>query len=392
MFSRFLPNRLMFAAGKLRKLLWCAGLLPALLHFAAAGAELPVQWGAFLGSSIDSSPAIATNGTLYITCSGYTNYKDFSGGKLVAISPEGKVYWEFKVLCDIKSSPAIGGDGTIYFGARDRKVYAISSRGQAKWTFDTAEWIDSSPGIATNGTVYFGGWDKKFYALNPDGSKKWEFVTGGPIDSSPAIAADGTIYFGSHDKKFYALNPDGSAKWVFTTGGAIISSPALNCDGTIYFTSTDGNLYVLNSGGGEKWRLKTGGVRESSPVIDAGGNIYLGVNNTFQCISAAGTKKWYFGYPTVDGAPAVSEDGLICIAATTEGVGALLAFRAAGGDPLVAKLGYPTGTPVAIGRDGRIYAGAGGRLFAIKGNAGLAKSCWPKFRGDAAQTGRINTE
>ena len=390
MFFKFLPNRRVSGIEKLRKLLWCAGCLPLLLQVKAAGAELPILWSAFLGGSIDSSPAIAANGSLYLTCSGYTNYKDFSGGKLVALSPEGKVHWEFKISSDIKSSPAIGGDGVIYFGARDRKFYAITPQGKAKWAFASEEWIDSSPAIATNGTVYFGGWDKKFYALNPDGSKKWEFATGGPIDSSPAIAADGTIYFGSHDQKLYALNPDGSLKWAFATRGAIVSSPALNCDGTVCFTSVDGNLYVLNSGGSEKWRLKTGGVRESSPVIDATGNIFLGVNNTLECVTAAGTKKWYFGYPTMDGAAAVSADGLICFAVTGEGVGSVLAFQGPGGDPLTTRLEFPTDAPVAIGSNGAIYIGAGGKLFALKGNAGLAKSCWPKFRGDAAQTGRMN--
>src|ERR1700677_1413107 len=157
------------ASHSLRLILFAVTLLLA----NAARAALPEEWSKYLGGNIESSPAIDASGSVFITCSSPTNYKDFSGGKLVALSSQGKINWEFKTFCDIKSSPAIGGDGTIYFGGRDRKFYAVDPQGKAKWSFATDAWIDSSPAIATNGTVYFGGWDKKFYALNPDGSKKW---------------------------------------------------------------------------------------------------------------------------------------------------------------------------------------------------------------------------
>jgi outer membrane protein assembly factor BamB len=378
---------------KLALLVLCAGIFSGSLPTTAAGAALPILWSLQLGNIIESCAAIDANGNLYITSSGTTNYQDFSGGKLVAISPSGKVLWEFKSLCDIKSSPAIGNDGTIYFGGRDRKFYAVSPRGKVEWSFATEGWVDSSPAIATNGTLCFGGWDKNFYALNADGNRKWVFATGGPIDSSPAIAADGTVYFGSHDRKFYALNPDGTQKWVFPTDGAIVSSPALNCDGTIYFTSVDGNLYMLNADGTEKLRMKTGGVRPSSPVIDAEGNIYLGINNIQACLSPAGVKKWSFGYPITDGTAAVGQGGRICFPVTGEGVGKAFVFRATDGELTdFANLGNGTEASVAIGNDGTIYLASGGTLFAMKGNGGLGKSCWPKFRADAAQTGRVNTK
>jgi outer membrane protein assembly factor BamB len=363
----------------------------ALLGVPAAQAGMTELWLQQLGNDINSTPAIDSNGVLYITCSGYTNFKDFSGGKLIALSPQGKVKWEFKTFCDIKSSAAIGDNGNVYFGGRDRIFYAISPVGKAKWQFRTEAWIDSSAAIATNGTIYFGGWDKKFYALNPDGEKKWEFATGGPIDSSPAIAADGTVYFGSHDKKFYAFNPDGSLKWVFKTEGAIISSPALNCDGTIYFTSVDGNLYVLKNDGTEKWRLKTGGVGGASPVIDAEGNIYFSINNLLQCLTATGKKKWDFGYPRMDGAAALAADGTAFYGVTGDaGVGAILGFDLNGNLPLHDSMGGAVSGSPAIANNGDVYLGSSVGFFAFKGNSGLARSCWPKFRGNAAQTGRLN--
>jgi outer membrane protein assembly factor BamB len=375
MFSRF-------------SLLFC---LTALLCRETVATDLPELWSVTPLSIAGSSPAIANDGTIYIAASGYTNFHDFSGGKLIALSPQGKVKWEFKTFCDIKASPAIGNDGTIYFGGRDRKFHAVSAQGKARWEFVTDNWIDSSAAIAKDGTIYFGGWDKKFYALNPDGNKKWALDTGGPIDSSPAVAADGTIYFGSHDKKFYALNPDGSQKWAFATGGAILASPALNCDGSIYFTSVDGNLYVLNADGTPKMKLKTGGYGTSSPVIDTNGNIYLCTTNFIQCFSATGAKKWDWGYPEVDGAAALAADGTAYFGIIGDyGVGVLLAFDAAGATIARADVGSAiTGSP-AIGNDGTVYTGSGSGFFAIKGTTGPARSCWPKFRGNAAQNGRLD--
>ena len=230
---------------KLRTAVRCAAFMLILAHATVYGAGLPILWAQQLGNIIESCAAIDTNGNVYITCSGTTNYQDFSGGKLVALSPQGKIKWEFKTFCDIKSSPAIGNDGTIYFGARDRKFYAVSGAGKGKWTFATEGWIDSSPAIATNGNLYFGGWDGKFYALNASGSKIWEFSTGGPIDSSPAIEADGTIYFGSHDSKFYALNPDGSRNGFLRPTGRLFLHQRLIVMGRFILRRLTGNLYVL---------------------------------------------------------------------------------------------------------------------------------------------------
>ena len=51
-----------------------------------------------------------------------------------------------------------------------------------------------------------------------------------------------------------------------------------------------------------------------------------------------------------------------------------------------------TASSPAVGTDGTIYLGTSLGFFAFKGTSPLAKSCWPKFRGDAAQTGRLNAD
>jgi len=215
-----------------------------------------------------TSPAIAPDGTIYI---GNNN------GKLYAINPDGTLKWSYQTGCSIQSSPAIGSDGTIYVGSFDRKLYAINPDGSLKWKY-TIGTTKSSPAIGSDGTIYIGSYDRKLYAINPDGSLKWTYPTGCCIVSSPAIGSDGTIYVGSYDRKLYAINPDGSLKWTYTTGGGISSSPAIDASGTIYIGSQDGYVYAINPDGSLLWRYNTGRICYSSPAIASDGTLYIGTS------------------------------------------------------------------------------------------------------------------
>ena len=118
----------------------------------------------------------------------------------------GTVKWSFETGGGVNFSPAIGTDGTIYVGSLDRKLYAINPDGTAKWSFQTGLPVHSSPAIAPDGSIYVGSLDRKLYAINPDGTEKWSFQTGLPVHSSPAIGPDGTIYVGSDG--LYAIYSD----------------------------------------------------------------------------------------------------------------------------------------------------------------------------------------
>ncbi|MEI6393664.1 MAG: PQQ-binding-like beta-propeller repeat protein [Verrucomicrobiota bacterium] len=356
----------------------------------SAGAEvftLTNEWSLNIDEHSDSAPAIGTDGTIFVGT---------SSGSLWAINGDGTRKWVFRAQNEIKSSPAVGLDGTVYFGSRDRRFYAVRSDGKKRWEFKTGAWVDSSPALARDGAVFFGSWDHRFYALNPDGSKKWQFQTLGPIVSSPAIGADGTVYFGSHDKKFYAVAADGRKKWEFITGGPIISSPALGNDQCLYFTSVDGCLYALEPDGRLRWRLRTGGITESSPVIGLDGTIYVGVVQHLWAIKPDGQKKWGRASSDADNlfesSPIVFADRSIC---GISRYGMLMNFDPEQNMPWTYYLyGYGYGSP-AVGPTGTLYvpdcgAGAGGKGFsALRATVPLAHSPWPKFRGNARNTGNI---
>jgi len=80
------------------------------------------------------------------------------------------VLWEFKTAGEVNSSPAIGSDGTVYVGGSyDKKLYALSGKtGDKLWEFETGRNVRSSPAIGPDGTVYVGSLDNKLYAIKTD--------------------------------------------------------------------------------------------------------------------------------------------------------------------------------------------------------------------------------
>lgn len=353
-----------------------------LLSFGQTYPVLSNRWAFPLGGRSDSSPAIGKDGALYF--GSWT-------GRLFALTGEGKEKWIFSTRSrmEIVSSPALAPDGTVYFGSRDRRFYAVDAHGRLKWSFPTGAWVDSSPALARDGTVYFGSWDKRFYALNADGAQKWSFETQGPIVSSPAIGLDGTIYFGSHDGKFYALDAGGKKQWEFSTGGPIISSPALTADGGLYITSVDGGLYALQRDGSLRWRLQTGGMTASSPVISGDGAVFLGVNNELWLVGNDGKQVWARANESlIEMSPVAFDDLSACY---IHGWGGMLDLDR----ERMPRWSFffeanPTIASPAVSDDGVLYAcGTTNRFLALETVPRLARSSWPRFRGNPQNTGNL---
>jgi len=90
-------------------------------------------------------------------------------GPKSAVRKPGTVLWVLKTGDKVRSSPAIGSDGTVYVGSYDNKVYALDGKsGAKKWEFETGDYVWSSPAIGSDGTVYVGSYDNKVYALKTD--------------------------------------------------------------------------------------------------------------------------------------------------------------------------------------------------------------------------------
>ena len=196
---------------------------------------------------------------------------------------QGTLKWKFATGASLDSSPAVGADGTIYIGSEDNNLYALNPNGRhrLKWKFaapgaSTYGGVYSSPAVGADGTIYVGA-GVYVYALNPNGTQrhrmKWKFAIGYNEMASPVVGADGTIYVGSSDNNLYALNPNGILKWKFAEAGGL-SCPAVGADGTIYVGGAN-NFFALNPNGTQKWKLASGGIGWSSPAVGADGTIYF---------------------------------------------------------------------------------------------------------------------
>jgi outer membrane protein assembly factor BamB len=365
----------------------------ATLAFGAGAAEpryyaVTNLWQADVEHRNQSSPALARDGTIYVTT---------WSGTLLAFQPDGTLRWRAHLGMQSVATPAVTSSGDIIVGARNKKVHGVTAEGRLRWEFRTGAWVDASAAIGADDSVYIGSWDKKFYALGADGTKKWEFGTGGPIVSSAAIDAGGVIYFGSHDGKVYALNPDGTKRWEFVTGGAITASPAVGAEGEIYLPSTDGKLYALNPDGTRRWQLHTGGFTPASPVLGPDGTIYLSVNQTHCAISPAGSFLWKraFWHPQPGGygetAAAVRADNTVVF---TGGDGFVMTVP---GDNAEKEwiwnfwlYGRSYSAPLILPTGEVLVMSAAGKLSSLDQNVPPAVSPWPMFRANAQRTGRLS--
>jgi len=151
---------------------------------------------------------VSQDGTVYVGSDG-----------LYAVEPTGKIKWKFETRNGIFSSPAISSDGTIYIAdggnisdkkqkeEKNKNIYAIDADGKLKWKYTTnSSAIVSSPAISKGGTVYIGGTDDhSLYAIDSGGRLKWKFNLYDEVYSSPVIEIDGTVYIADMSHYFYAI-------------------------------------------------------------------------------------------------------------------------------------------------------------------------------------------
>jgi outer membrane protein assembly factor BamB len=338
------------------------------------------KWRYRTDDRIQSSPAIGTDGTLYIGSFDHCLY---------AIDPQGNLRWRKVTGSRISSSPAVGPDGTVYFGSQDSWLYAVNPDGTLNWSYKTGGTVPSSPAIAADGTVYVGSDDFSLYAFDTSGTLKWSYSTGGPVRSSPAVAADGTVYIGSNDRYLYAIDPNGALKWSFATNDIIYSSPAVALDGTVYFGSNDKYLYAIDPSGAMRWRYQTGGAVRSSPAIAADGTVYVGSDDThLYAIDPQGALKWQYNSEGYAGdSPALAADGTVYF---TSDDCYLYALDPEGSLKWKRRPAESFESSPAIAADGTVLVGCNDYyLYAIEGNSALADAPWPKFHHDLKNTGRV---
>jgi outer membrane protein assembly factor BamB len=359
----------------------------SLFPLTAWAEALTLKWQIQLGSEITASPAIGSDGTLYIGSDRY----------LYAIRSDGTQKWEFEAGGNISSSPAIDAEGIIYAGSADQYLYAVNTNGSLRRRYKTEGKISFAPAIASDGTIYAVSDDQYLYVFDPDDeSPLWKSDAGLNLSSYPVIGPSEIIYAGGEDGCVYSFYSGGSRKWTSCEGidGAVVSSPALHSDGTVYAVS-DNRIHAINSNGTRKWSCcdEMDGNILSSPAVDSDGVIYAGSedNRLYAVYSNGSEAKWVFedAEGEISSSPAIGDNGTI-YAGSDDGY--LYAVNRTDGtmDGSYRMNAGISASPV-MGSDGTLYIGTkAGTLYAINTDSdGFKKSSsWPMFRHDPKHTAR----
>ena len=339
------------------------------------GPEEPgLAWSYFVGDGIISSPAIGSDGQIYIG----SGLWDMTDRRIYALSSTGALLWSYDTgppagsfipLSGVIASPSVGSDGRVYAGAFNGSFYALEPSGALAWSYMCPEAVGSSAAIGSNGEVYFGYGSPissatgRFFCLEKDGGLSWSYRTKYGIGSSPAVASDGRIYVGNSDKKISCFSQTGSLVWSYQGDNVMISSPAIGEEGTrIYVGSFDNRLYALRAAGTLSWSYETAGDILSSPALGSDGAVYVGsgfakkADKRIYALNPDGSLLWsYETAGTVVSSPSIGSDGTI--------------YAGSG----MSVLDFPEPTPAA---DKRIYAlnPDGSLLWSYETGDGVASS------------------
>jgi outer membrane protein assembly factor BamB len=245
----------------------------ALAATSADGLEWTVSLSRWGGGIVpcERTPAVGSDGTIYVG-----SYD----GTLYAISPAGSVKWKFAAGDYIDSSVAIASDGSIYL-AGGYFLYAINPDGSLRWKYPIG-WGTSSPAVDDNGTVYIcGGNRMQMYAVDSQGDLRWKYTMPKQVHASPLVADTGP-YCVDEDGMIYSLARDGRLRWNLATGDPVYGSPALGLDGTIYVQS-EGAVHAVSAEGSLRWTYRSSNIGShvvcggegATPRVDSYGTIYV---------------------------------------------------------------------------------------------------------------------
>jgi outer membrane protein assembly factor BamB len=335
-----------------------------------------VNWTATTGGAVQSSPAVAADGTVYVGS---------NDGKLYALTSDGTTRWSKSLVGAVHGSPAIGADGTIYVGSDLSGLYALNpADGSTRWTFSSIPQVRSSPVLGSDGTIYFAASPQilttSFYGLTSAGATRFHTSVNGQTSSAPAIGPNGTVYLATDGtllvaKTLYAFNPKtGLPAWSAQVGAAgvtSVSGPAVGADGTIYVGtgSSAGTAWVkaYTPNGALKWMYPiTCGVLtdcgvSATPAIGPDGNVYVGSDDgRFWAIRSGDVPSLLWQVTSgsrIEASAAIDASGTIYIGGA--GNDRLVALRSADGSVVFSTTaGGPIRSSAAIDAYGTVYFGS----------------------------------
>lgn len=243
------------------------------------------RWRYSTGSSIYSSPAVASDGMVVVGAdNGYVYALNGTTGTLI---------WSFNVGSAVGASPAIGADGLIYVGTRNGILQALESTGT---TVRTAWSTQLTGGVASatlsENQLFVGTFGNYLYGFDlQEGVApvlRWTLPLAGRVASSPVLSGNGTLYVTTYDDgSLHGVDPaTGAIAWTFDAAGMVYGSAAVGSNGRVYFGDGLGNVYAINpaayaTAGGNPlvWSKRADSGFYASPAI-VNGSVLLNSNRS----------------------------------------------------------------------------------------------------------------
>lgn len=187
---------------------------------------------------------------LYVTSMDHTVY---------ALDPEnGDLIWRTEDLGGaIVGTPALSSNGTLYVGTFGSEMLALNSQnGKVIWRFPTDGWVWAGPALHED-RIYFGDLNGNFYAVDVgSGRQVWKVgfdQLDGPISGSPLVF-ENTIYFTTQSGSLYMTDLEGKVRPPVTIGGKLYSAPVESGDMILVTPiETDNLLVALSPNGAQMW-------------------------------------------------------------------------------------------------------------------------------------------
>jgi hypothetical protein len=324
--------------------------------------------------SIQTSPVIGSDGTIYVVDSNFHLY---------AINQDGSIRWE-QTFSEGLFSPAIGPSGTIYVpGARH--LFAFAPTGTPVWTepYNISTSRNSALVISPQGILFEVSSNGTLTAINPFGTVAttlWTLNTA-CIPATLAFGPSGSLYCGTNSNNsspaVEAISSNGQLQWSYPTNSIVLVAPTVSPEGDIYVVESGGEILDLSAQGTDMWSISI--IHQESISAVLGPNDVLYVDGTLGtqyneyrlialsqggptviwsefCYLSPSSLCYPFGAIT---SVVVDSAGTIYVGTNTTGLVAL-------NDQGQLDWAYPSmppgegsPSPIAIGANGTLYVGTG---------------------------------